>query len=126
MEAKSKKTVSLLTGEHLDDQLAAYAWFSQQPYVIRERIAVGGNSFGGIETLLGAERVPYCAGVDAAGGAQASRARRHDGRWTQLCVARFEDVGCRRARVSRTPLRPQIGDAIAAATHRLRTSWCFR
>ena len=31
------------------------------------RIAVAGNSFGGIETVLGAEREPYCAAVDAAG-----------------------------------------------------------
>jgi hypothetical protein len=34
-----------------------------------EAIAVGGNSFGGIETVLGAERVSYCAAADGAGAA---------------------------------------------------------
>lgn len=29
-----------------------------------------GNSFGGIETVFGAERVAYCAAIDASGGAQ--------------------------------------------------------
>jgi len=31
---------------------------------------VAGNSFGGIETVLGVERGGYCAGIDSAGGAQ--------------------------------------------------------
>jgi len=35
-----------------------------------ERIAVASNSFGGIETVLGAERESYCAAVDSAGGAE--------------------------------------------------------
>jgi carboxymethylenebutenolidase len=34
------------------------------------RIAVAGNSFGGIETVLGAEKADYCAAIDASGGAQ--------------------------------------------------------
>ena len=33
------------------------------------RIAVAGNSFGGIETVLGAERGGYCAAIDSAGAA---------------------------------------------------------
>ena len=31
---------------------------------------MAGNSFGGIETVLGAERGNYCAAIDSAGGAQ--------------------------------------------------------
>jgi len=62
--------VNLLTGEHLSDQVAAYEWLKQQPFVAANRIAVGGNSFGGIETILGAERIAYCAALDGAGGAQ--------------------------------------------------------
>jgi dipeptidyl aminopeptidase/acylaminoacyl peptidase len=58
-----------LTTEHLDDQLAALAWLKAQPFVQADRIAVAGQSFGGIETVLGAERYPYCAAVDASGGA---------------------------------------------------------
>jgi dienelactone hydrolase len=34
------------------------------------RIAVAGNSFGGVEAVFGAEREPYCAAIDSAGGAQ--------------------------------------------------------
>ena len=85
MKAKAAKAVSLLTREHLDDQLAAYAWLKEQSYVIVKRIAVGGNSFGGIETVLGAERVPYCAAINGAGGSMLMGlgcrvARRHDPR----------------------------------------------
>ena len=35
-----------------------------------DRIAAAGNSFGGVEAVLGAERAHYCAVVDAAGGAE--------------------------------------------------------
>jgi dienelactone hydrolase len=68
LNAKAAKAVSLLTREHLEDQLAAYAWLKRQSYILPRRIAVAGNSFGGIEVVLGAERVPYCAAVNGAGG----------------------------------------------------------
>jgi len=62
--------VRLLETDHLNDQLAALAWLKQQAFIDPNRIAVAGNSFGGIETVLGAERVRYCAAVDSAGGAE--------------------------------------------------------
>src|ERR1017187_2029858 len=62
--------VRLLETDHLNDQLAALAWLRKQSFVQPERIAVAGNSFGGIETVLGAERGDYCAAVDASGGAE--------------------------------------------------------
>jgi carboxymethylenebutenolidase len=62
--------VRLLTTEQLDDQMAALAWLKKQSFVRPDRIAVMGNSFGGIETVLGAERGGYCAAVDASGGAE--------------------------------------------------------
>lgn len=68
--AKVAKTISLLTGDHLDDQLAAYAWLKEQPFVLPHRIAVGGNSFGGIQAVLGAERASFCASAVGAGAAQ--------------------------------------------------------
>src|SRR6266480_6352452 len=43
---------------------------AKQSFVQPNRIAVAGNSFGGIETVLGVERGGYCAGIDSAGGAQ--------------------------------------------------------
>jgi carboxymethylenebutenolidase len=62
--------VRLLETDHLNDQLAALAWLRRQGFVRPDRIAVAGNSFGGIETVLGAERGNYCAAIDSAGGAQ--------------------------------------------------------
>jgi len=62
--------VRLLETDHLDDQLAALAWLRAERSVDPARIAAGGNSFGGIEVVLGAERAPYCAAFDSAGGAQ--------------------------------------------------------
>jgi dipeptidyl aminopeptidase/acylaminoacyl peptidase len=40
----------------LDEQLAALAYLKQQTFIDPTRVAVAGCSFGGIETLLGAER----------------------------------------------------------------------
>jgi carboxymethylenebutenolidase len=62
--------VRLLETDHLDDQMAALAWLQKQRFVQAKRVAVAGNSFGGIETVLGAERGDYCAAIDSAGGAQ--------------------------------------------------------
>jgi dienelactone hydrolase len=62
--------VRLLETDHLNDQLAARDWLRKQSFVKPDAIAVAGNSFGGIETVLGAERGNYCAAVDSAGGAQ--------------------------------------------------------
>jgi carboxymethylenebutenolidase len=62
--------IRLLETEHLSDQLAALAWLRNQPFIDGRRIAVAGNSFGGIETVLGAERERYCAAVDSAGAAE--------------------------------------------------------
>ena len=62
--------VRLLETDHLSDQLAALEWLRKQGFVQPGRIAVAGNSFGGIETVLGAERANYCAAIDSAGGAQ--------------------------------------------------------
>ncbi len=68
--AAAARQLELLEGPHLDDQLAALAWLKAAPFVDPERIAAAGNSFGGIEALLGAERGGYCAVVDAAGAAE--------------------------------------------------------
>jgi len=60
----------LLNTEQLDDQLSAFAWLKTQTFVQQGRIAVAGNSFGGVETVLGAARLPYCAAVVASGGTE--------------------------------------------------------
>jgi len=67
---KPATMVRLLSTDHLDDQLAALAWLRAQKDVAGDRIAVAGNSFGGIEAVLGAERGNYCAAIDSAGAAQ--------------------------------------------------------
>ena len=90
---RAREMVRLLTGDHLADQLAAYAWLKQQPSVSPNRIAVAGNSFGGIETVLGAERVSFCAAVDASGAAQS---------WA--AAPELQDVMVRAAQASRAPM----------------------
>jgi dipeptidyl aminopeptidase/acylaminoacyl peptidase len=70
VRAAGAELVRVLETDQLNDQLGAYDWLRQQDFVQSGRIAVVGNSFGGIETVLGAERVKYCAAIDAAGGAE--------------------------------------------------------
>jgi carboxymethylenebutenolidase len=70
ISAAAAAMVRLLETDHLSDQLAALAWLRKQSFVRPDRIAVAGTSFGGIETVLGAERGNYCAAIDSAGGAQ--------------------------------------------------------
>ena len=65
--------VSLQSTVHLQDQLAALRWLTSQRFVQGNRVAVAGNSFGGIETVLGASSAQYCAAVDASGGAESWR-----------------------------------------------------
>ena len=62
--------VRLLETDHLNDQLAALTWLRAQKFVKPDQIAVAGNSFGGVEAILGAQRGSYCAAIDSAGGAQ--------------------------------------------------------
>jgi carboxymethylenebutenolidase len=70
ISAADRAAVRLLETDHLNDQLAALAWLRSQSFVEPERIAVVGNSFGGVETVLGAQKGSYCAAVDFAGGAE--------------------------------------------------------
>ena len=90
---RARAMVRLLEGDHLQDQLAALDWLKQQQFVLPDRIAVGGNSFGGIQAVLGAERVAYCAAVDATGGAQS---------WSM--APELHPVMLRAARASRSPM----------------------
>jgi len=68
--AAASTMVRLLDTEQFADQLAAFEWLQHQSFVQPDRIAAAGNSFGGVEAVLGAERAHYCAVVDAAGGAE--------------------------------------------------------
>ncbi len=60
----------LLSTEQLQDQLAALKWLKTQGFVRPDSVAAAGNSFGGVEAVLGAANAPYCAAVDASGGAE--------------------------------------------------------
>lgn len=83
----------LLETDHLSDQLAAFAWLSAQTFVEPGRVAVAGTSFGGIETVLGAEHGSYCAAVDSAGAAQS---------WAQ--APQVQALMTRAVRNSRVPI----------------------
>ena len=69
-KSASETMVHLLKTDHLDDQLAAFDWLKKQKFVKKNCIVAMGNSFGGIEVILGMAHAGYCAGVDASGGAQ--------------------------------------------------------
>jgi dienelactone hydrolase len=60
----------LLSTEQLEDQLAALHWLRAQKFIKANQVAVAGNSFGGVEAVLGAAHESYCAAVDASGGAE--------------------------------------------------------
>jgi dienelactone hydrolase len=61
----------LLQTSQLDDQLAGLAVVKQQPYLDTKRLIVAGCSYGGIETLLGAEKeAGYRAAVSISPAAQ--------------------------------------------------------
>ncbi|MDQ6828467.1 MAG: alpha/beta fold hydrolase [Gemmatimonadota bacterium] len=63
-EAFQRETVHLLETEQLDDQLAGLAYAKHLVFVDTNRLVVAGCSYGGIQTLLGAERgVGYKAAI---------------------------------------------------------------
>jgi carboxymethylenebutenolidase len=69
-QARSRKLVELME-LHLEDQAAALAYLKALPEVDPQRIAVAGCSFGGIQTVLMAEKgLGVRAAVDFAGAAQ--------------------------------------------------------
>jgi carboxymethylenebutenolidase len=55
-EQRKRMQLRLLEGEQLDDQLAGLAYLKSMTFVDQSRIAVAGCSYGGIQTLLAAER----------------------------------------------------------------------
>jgi len=63
----------LLTAEQLNDQVAAFGWLKAREYVNSNRIAAAGNSFGGIQSILGAAKLPYCAAVAASAASETWR-----------------------------------------------------
>jgi dipeptidyl aminopeptidase/acylaminoacyl peptidase len=73
IKASAATMTRLLNTEQLQDQLAAFQWLQSQNFVAGSQIAAAGNSFGGVEAVLGAARAPYCAAVDASGGAESWR-----------------------------------------------------
>jgi carboxymethylenebutenolidase len=85
--------VRLLETDHLSDQLAALDWLRKSGFARPNRIAAAGSSFGGIETVLGAERADYCAALDAAGGAES---------WAQ--APELQKVMTRAVRNARSPI----------------------
>lgn len=64
VETAHRTVVHLLQTEQLDDQLAGLAYVKQLAFVDSSRLAVAGCSYGGIQTLLGAEKnVGYKAAI---------------------------------------------------------------
>jgi dipeptidyl aminopeptidase/acylaminoacyl peptidase len=68
--AGEKLFVQLIAGAQVDDQLAGLAYAMSLPYIDQSRIVVSGCSFGGMQTLFGAERGAYKAAVAISPGAE--------------------------------------------------------
>lgn len=69
--AANQLMVDLMQTQQLDDQLAGLAYLKSLPYVDKERLAVTGCSYGGIQTVLAAERgAGYKAAVAMSPGAE--------------------------------------------------------
>ncbi len=76
--AQGARSIVTLHEFHLEDQLAAFSYLKQLSYVDTGRIAVAGCSYGGIQTVLAAERnaeqnLGLRAAVNFAGAAQSWR-----------------------------------------------------
>jgi dipeptidyl aminopeptidase/acylaminoacyl peptidase len=70
-DSAAQLLVQLFSGQQLDDQLAGFAYLKALPYVDSNRLAVVGCSYGGIETLLAAEKNPgFKAAVAESPGAE--------------------------------------------------------
>ena len=101
--AWSRLLVRLLKTDHLDDQLAGLEYLKAQPYVDASRIAVMGGSFGGIQTMLAAEKArgirsgQFCRRRAELGGC-ARPSRAHARRRPQRHRPRLPDPGRKRLR----------------------------
>jgi carboxymethylenebutenolidase len=56
ISAAAATMIRLLETDHLNDQVAALPWLKKRGFLKADRIALAGDSFGGIEAILGAER----------------------------------------------------------------------
>jgi len=68
--SSSETMVHLLKTDHLTDQMAGLKWLKKQKFIQKDYIASMGNSFGGIETILGMARADYFAGIVASGASK--------------------------------------------------------
>lgn len=66
----SQKLIELLSTDHLNDTMAGYNWIIKEGFVKKSQIAVAGNSFGGILTVLATNKISFCAAINASGAAQ--------------------------------------------------------
>jgi len=65
-EEKGQKFVELMEGGQLNDQMAGLAYAKTLPFVDKDRLAVMGCSYGGIQTLMASKLDPATTGFKAA------------------------------------------------------------
>jgi hypothetical protein len=67
--SRSGWLLGLLQTEHLNDQLAGLAWLQKAELWGKKQDRGNGQLLRWNRDVLGAEKEPYCAAVDASGGA---------------------------------------------------------
>ena len=80
LPAAAEIMVHLLETDHLDDQLAALAWLQKNGFVAPNRIAVAGNSFGGVEPSSVRKKNGIAPPSSRPGAPKAGSRRRYSGR----------------------------------------------
>ena len=126
-EANQMATIAQLEKEN-DDVVSAVTWARAQPYVDGSRIAVSGCSFGGIHTLLAAQRpIGLYAAVDFAGACRGPRAPRCRGASSTQWIAPLCPSFSSKPRTTSTPhpprssrrrCKPQASPIARAFSHR--------
>jgi carboxymethylenebutenolidase len=124
-EARQHLQFILVTGDQLDDVLAALAYLKTAPSIDGRRIAVAGHSFGGQLTLLAAERDPTIRAAVSFAGAAGSWQRSAELRDRLLAAIRKTNAAIMLTHAE-NDLDTSPGRALAAELERLHKPYVLK
>ena len=124
-EARQHLQFILVTGDQLDDVLAALAYLKTAPGIDARRIAVAGHSFGGQLTLLAAERDPTIRAAVSFAGAAGSGQRSAELRDRLLAAIRKTNAAIMLTHAE-NDVDTSAGRALAAELERLHQPYVLK